>query len=198
MYRYRGLSEDEREGLVNQRIARGFPPHSPPHFTSESGCYLLSAACYEHASLLNAADRRTSFLAALRDLLEGDGATLLGWVILPNHYHLLVDLPQADILPALLKVAHGRSSRAWNAADGAPGRQVWYRYTDRAIRSEAHYYTTLNYIHYNPVKHGWVQSPYDWMPSSVEWYAEHFGRDWLRETWLSHPLRDYGKGWDDI
>ena len=38
--------------------------------------------------------------------------------------------------------------------------------------------------------------PYDWEESSVKWYLEHYGSDWLRELWVYHPLRAYGKGWD--
>jgi len=86
----------------------------------------------------------------------------------------------------------------WNVEDGAPGRKVWCRYSDRAIRSERHYYTTLNYLHYNPVKHAVAESPYDWAWSSVHWYRAHRGRGWLRDVWGACPVRDYGKGWDDI
>ena len=66
------------------------------------------------------------------------------------------------------------------------------------MRSKGHYCTTLNYIHYNPVKHGQVASPYDWEWNSVHWYLEHYGREWLRDLWRKYPLRDYGKSWDDI
>ncbi|MEH2373868.1 MAG: hypothetical protein V7K15_12515 [Nostoc sp.] len=56
----------------------------------------------------------------------------------------------------------------------------------------------MNYIHYNPVKHGWVKSPYNWAESSVHWYLENYGRDWLRSCWIEYPVRDYGKAWDDL
>ncbi len=75
--------------------------------------------------------------------------------------------------------------------------KVWYRFSDRAIRSERHYQATLNYIHYNPVKHNCVDSPYDWNESSLHWYLEVYGREWLRDGWVNYPVRDYGKGWDD-
>ena len=79
-----------------------------------------------------------------------------------------------------------------------PGRKVWCRYSDRAVRSERHYYATLNYLRYNPVKHRVADSPYDWETSSVHWYREQNGREWLRDVWGTYPVRDYGKGWDDI
>ncbi len=75
---------------------------------------------------------------------------------------------------------------------------MWYRYSDRAIRSERHYFAALNYLHYNPVKHGWSHSPYDWRESSVHWYLAHFGRQWLRDAWIEYPVLDYGKDWDDF
>jgi len=123
---------------------------------------------------------------------------ILAWVVLPNHYHLLVQVPELDSLSQLFRLVHARMARQWNAADATPARKVWYRYTDRAMRSERHYYTTLNYIHYNPVKHGIVASPYDWVESSVHWYVREFGRDWLRDVWAKYPLRSYGQGWDDL
>lgn len=52
-------------------------------------------------------------------------------------------------------------------------------------------HNTLNYIHYNPVKHKWAES-------SVHWYLEHHGREWLRDVWRTYPVRDYGQGWDDL
>jgi putative transposase len=118
--------------------------------------------------------------------------------VLPNHYHLLLFAPeQVDVGNALRNV-HGRTSYLWNGKDGKRGRKVWYRYADRAMRSERHTHTTLNYIHYNPVKHGYVSSPYDWRESSVHWYLSAFGREWLRDLWRRYPVRDYGKEWDNF
>jgi putative transposase len=94
---------------------------------------------------------------------------------------LLVHVTQFQALGEIFRRVHGRTSRDWNQEERTQGRKVWYRYNDRAIRSEGHYYTTLNYIHYNPVKHGLVASPYDWTWSSVHWYRETKGREWLRD-----------------
>jgi putative transposase len=111
---------------------------------------------------------------------------------------MLVQAVTFDDIGRALRFVHGNIARTWNLQDGVPGRQVWYRFTDRAIRSEGHYYTTLNYIHYNPVKHGWSVSPYDWKDSSVGWYLEHEGREWLRDLWVAYPVREFGRGLDDF
>lgn len=64
------------------------------------------------------------------------------------------------------------------------------------MRSEAHYYTTLNYIHNNPVKHGYASKWTDWPFSSVHWYLDVKGRKWLEDVWRSYPVLNYGDKWD--
>jgi putative transposase len=198
MYEYRKLNPEERQQLVAARRARGFPPHSPPHPAQDATYYLLTAACYEHRPHMSTAARRQQVLDLLFEHSILRGIELRAWVVLPNHYHLLAYVPNFEVLSDFFRRVHGSTTRYWNQDEATPGRKVWYRYTDRAIRSEGHYNTTLNYIHYNPVKHGYSPSPYDWPESSVAWYAEHYGRDWLRDLWVSYPLRAYGEGWDEI
>ena len=198
MYEYRKLTPEQRAELVRQRKARGFPPHAPPHPVRDMPFYLLTATCYEHAHHMTTSERRQWVLNALFEQFTAKGMEICAWVILPNHYHLLVRVTDFDLLSSIFRRVHGLSARQWNLEDTTPGRKVWYRYADRAIRSERHYYTTLNYIHYNPVKHKHVQSPYSWVESSVHWYLEHYGREWLRDVWVQYPVRQYGKGWDDL
>jgi putative transposase len=91
---------------------------------------------------------------------------------------------------------HGRTSFEMNREDAARGRTVWYDYEDRCMRSDAHFHTSLNYVHNNPVKHGYVEKWQDWPYSSVHWYLETNGRDWLLDLWLCYPVRNYGDKWD--
>lgn len=198
MYEYRKLSPEERRRLVEERLARGYPPHQPPHPIRQQGLYLLTAACYEHRPHLSTAARRRLVLDLLFEHCIERGIMLHAWAILTNHYHLLAAMPEFEALGDVFRRVHGRTAHDWNQEEGAQGRKVWYRYSDRMIRSERHYYVTLNYIHYNAVKHNLVASPYEWAWSSVHWYREHYGRGWLRDVWRDHPLREYGKSWDSL
>lgn len=198
MYEYRKLTPEQRQQLVSDRQARGYPPHSPPHPIDEYTYYLLTASCYEHTHHLLAENRRQQLQDLLFEQFITNGLEIQAWVILPNHYHLLVSLSEIGVLSRLFQKIHGSTSFQWNLADQTRGRKIWYRFTDRAIRSERHYCTTLNYIHFNPVKHGWAKSPYEWKESSIHWYLAQFGREWLRDSWVTYPVRDYGVGWDDI
>jgi putative transposase len=214
MYEYRQLTSEQRAEIIEQRVMRGYPPHSPPHPIKDQLFYFITAACYEYKSQINSEERRKQLLDLLFERLTHFGIELRGWVILSNHYHILVHLGHNQAcsqacskdfspypshykqLEKALKHIHGSTSRHWNQEDNAIGRKVWYSYSDRAIRSQRHYYTTLNYIHYNPMKHGYTKSPYDWVCSSVHWYLAQQGRDWLRDSWIKYPIKNYGKDWD--
>jgi putative transposase len=99
---------------------------------------------------------------------------------------------------AALQRVHGGTSYDWNLADGTTGkRTVWLRFTDRAMRNDSHFIATFNYIHYNPVKHRYVDDAYEWPWSSLQSYLESQGREWLRAQWRASPPGDMGCGWDD-
>ena len=198
MYEYRKLAADQRQELVEARRLRGHPPHQPPHLAVDQTLYLLTAACYEHRAHMHTAERRQAVLDLLFEQFIHRGMEIQAWAVLSNHYHLLVHVTEFKALGEIFRRVHGCTSRDWNKEEQMQGRKVWFRYSDRGIRSEAHYYTTLNYIHYNPVKHKLVASPYDWPWSSVLWYRENKGRGWLRDLWRRYPVRDYGKSWDDM
>ena len=197
MYEYRKLSPEERQELVEARRSLGFPPHSPPHPIHDAEYYLLTATCYEHRRHIETTARRRQVLDMLFEQCTSSGIELRAWVVLPNHYHLLAYVPDFSVLGNIFRLVHGPTATQWNREEAKPGRKVWYRYVDRAIRSERHYFTTLNYIHYNPVKHSYSASPYEWSESSVHWYLKHHGREWLRELWVTYPLRAYGEKWDE-
>lgn len=198
-YEYRRLSLKEREQLVNYRREHGYPLHAPPHPFRESGAYLITAANYEHRAVMESPARRTEFETLLLNALKVISDELVGWVVLPNHYHCLICVHSLDHVSTMLQHLHGSTSRAWNIADKLTGkRRVWYKFADTYIRNEAHLHLAFNYIHYNPVKHGYVKSPYDWHWSSLSLYYDGMGRDWLRNHWKSYtPPPDFGKGWDD-
>ena len=159
---------------------------------------MLTAACYEHRRHINTPPRRQELLDLIFEQFISVKMEIVAWVVLDNHYHLLVYVPDFDLLGPIFKQIHGSLAYKWNGEDNTRGRRVWYRYSDRMMRSDAHYYRMLNYIHYNPVKHGLVKSPYDWTCSSVHWYLEEKGRAWLRDVWVQYPVRNFGEGWDDM
>ena len=92
MYEYRKLSQQAQADLVQERILKGLPPHSPPHPMQIQGIYLISAACYGHGRIMSVIERRFELLDAWIQAFQAENITLFAWVVLPNHYHFLVQL----------------------------------------------------------------------------------------------------------
>ena len=197
-YEYRQMTQEERDAAIEYRRERGYPLHAPPHPFREAGWYFLTAANFEHVPVMQAPGRRDEFETRLLNAFASIDAEIGGWVVLPNHYHIMAGVDSLESVSALLKQLHGTTSREWNRLDGMTGqRRVWYKFTDRWIRGEQHTYRALNYIHYNPIKHCYVSDPYVWAWSSVHLYFDTKGRDWLRHTWEEYPVGNFGAGWDE-
>jgi putative transposase len=191
-YEYRKMSPEERKEIVQYRKEMGFPYHSPPHPVRQAGFYLITAACFEHAPILLTTNRRDAFETRLLSSLKQAEIGVDAWVILLNHYHILIEVADFEMIPTFIQRLHNGTSYEWNREDGCTGqRRVWLRYVDRYIRDEAHYFQAMNYIHHNPVKHGYVDNAYQWNWSSLNLYFEVEGREWLRQTWKKYPPNNH-------
>lgn len=196
MYDYRKQTPEQRSETLRQRHMRQLPLHEPPRFRFTSGWFLITAATYEHKQYFHTEAERVWLLGELRKELQNAKILVGGWVVLPNHYHLLAQCQPLSLISLPLRRAHARTAHALNRRDELTGRKIWHLFSDRKIRNDRHYYTTLNYIHYNPTKHKYTTKPLDWDCSSLPWYEKHFGIEWLRDLWRQYPILDYGKGWD--
>ena len=138
-YEYRKLSPQEREEIVRYRNEKGYLLHAPPHPFRDAGAYLISAANFEHRAIMSSPDRRTGFESRLLNAIKKITEDLIAWVVLPNHYHMLIDVQSLNDVSVILKYLHGTASREWNIEDNVTGkRRVWYKFADTYIRNDAH------------------------------------------------------------
>jgi putative transposase len=138
------------------------------------GCYFFT---------VNLLDRRSDLLiaeiGALRDAVREARLTrpfhIDAWVVLPDHLHCLWTLPPGDAdfpnrwrtIKALFSrcVAHPQDRRPSLVRKREAG--VWQRrYWEHTIRDDADYAAHMDYIHFNPVKHGLAEHPAAWPFSS--------------------------------
>ena len=198
MYRWRRLTPEQRIEVLDERKRHRRPQHSVPHFASDlTSYYMVTAACYEHTSVIGLQpSRMVYFEDTLVDLLNEVCNQVFAWVILPNHYHTLVDAPNIKQLLAALGKLHGRTSFEWNGEENCRGRQVWCNAAETAMKSERHYYASLNYVLHNAVHHGYVTKWTDWPYSNAGGYLQSLGREKALRIWNSYPLFEYGQSWD--
>jgi putative transposase len=100
--------------------------------------------------------------------------TMQGYVFLPDHFHLLIIPEETTNITKILHSVQRNFTLNFKKARAItePLRCWQHRFWDHIIRNEKDYERHLNYIHYNPVKHGYVTRPEDWADSSYHYYLE--------------------------
>ena len=94
---------------------------------------------------------------------------MYGFVLMPEHVHLLLSEPERGTLARVLQSLKGASARmARHDSGGGPFWQA--RYFDRYMRDYAEFSEKLQYLHRNPVKRGLCASPEKWPWSSFRHY----------------------------
>lgn len=146
---------------------------------------------------VNLLDRKSHLLVNRIDLLR-DAVRCVkqrrpfhidAWVVLPDHLHAVWTLPEGDadfsgrwreIKKAFVKAL---PETEWRSAvrmeKGERG--IWQRrFWEHTIRDEADYAAHVDYVHINPVKHGWVQQVADWPHSTFHRAVEEgvYPKDW--------------------
>ena len=119
---------------------------------------------------------------------------LIAWVVLPDHMHLLVDTGSGDLsgLMRRIKLSFSTFLRGRNAVRS--GRAWQYRYWDHVIRDQVDLNRHLDYIHHNPVKHGFARRPWEWELSSFHEFAAKgvYSQDWGERATLTFD-GEYGE-----
>ncbi|WP_425615344.1 hypothetical protein NA78x_005259 [Anatilimnocola sp. NA78] len=64
------------------------------------------------------------------------------------------------------------------------------------MKSELHFWATLNYVLNNAVRHRYVHHWQEWPYSNASQYLADVGRELAEERWRTYPVLDYGQDWD--
>lgn len=124
------------------------------------------------------------FWQAVTKTRERDRFDLLAWVVLPDHCHLLVASGHANPSLFVRKFKLSFSTSLRGRVGQRAGRTWQYRFWDHIIRSQDDLNRHIDYIHYNPVKHGLVIAASDYQYSSFHDYHRDgvYSADWGREA----------------
>lgn len=160
--------------------------------------HFLTFSCCRRQTWLDSAARCDLFLEILERVRRRYRLVVLGYVVMPEHVHLLVSEPQRETLSTViqaLKLGFARSlpgtrgesivvpaprSRNTGETWGTPGLSIYAtanrfwmaRFYDFNVWTEKKRIEKLGYIHRNPVRRGLVEAPEQWRWSSFRWYFD--------------------------
>jgi putative transposase len=136
----------------------------------QCGCFhLITFSCYDRRPLLDEKKSYGIFEQELEAVRIRYGLVVAGYVLMPEHVHLLVGEPVLSSLSVALQVLKQGTSRKLKSANQP---HFWLtRYHDFDVWSEEKRIEKLRYMHRNPVVRGLVAKPEQWPWSSFRHYA---------------------------
>ena len=163
-------------------------------FYGHNDLHFLTFSCYRRRPLLRNPAHCDLFLKVLDRVRRRYRFMVLGYVVMPEHVHLLVSEPQRETLSTAIQalklgvvrsmegsVTTPRSRKigeTWGTPAGTsshPDRFWQARFYDFNVFTERKRIERLRYIHRNPVVRGLVSSPEDWPWSSFRCYLSGEG-----------------------
>jgi len=150
--------------------------------------HFITCSCYHRQPQLDKPERRDILLTILEQARQKYRFVVHGYVIMPEHFHLLMTEPEVgdpSVVMKVLKERFTRKLRAEGKSEGAPliasfamsgspgpdPAPVWQkRFYDFNVRTEEKHIEKLRYMRRNPVKRGLVERPEQWQWSSFRSY----------------------------
>jgi putative transposase len=148
--------------------------------------HFITFSCYRRLRLLGTAQRRDLLLRLLEQTRKSYRFVVVGYVVMPEHVHLLLSEPDRGDPGTVVQVLKQRFARAvlreirsrqiagqprlWS--DSTDQHHVWQaRFYDFVVYTKTKKLEKLHYMHQNPVKRGLVLDPKQWQWSSYQDYV---------------------------
>jgi putative transposase len=166
--------------------------------------HFITWSCYRRLPYLASARARDRFLAILEQARRRYRFVVLGYVVMPEHVHLLISEPEVGSPSTVIQVVKQRSARTLlpkkRHRDPGQGelfrdekeRAFWQaRFYDFNVWSTKKRIEKLRYMHRNPVKRRLVELPEKWSWSSYRFYLlNESGPVRVNEGWGKISFRD--------
>ena len=160
-------------------------PWGLKRYYGTGGLHFITWSCYRRRPLLDTERARDLLLTVLELMRERYRFGVVGYVVMPEHVHILISEPQigdpsivvqAVKLGFVQRVRNGQnphiSRRTRDMGHPAAANRFWQRrFYDFNVWSERKEVEKLRYMHRNPVVRGLVEKPDDWRWSSYRSYA---------------------------
>jgi putative transposase len=152
-------------GLATVVTAMGSSQATMPNYRREyfGTKWFFTVVTHKRAPVFALEDARSCLRKAIEHCRKGHHFVVDAWVLLPDHIHCIWSLDATDsdfsLRWSIIKRRFTQQFRERSCGDPP----FWQkRFWEHRIRDERDYENHVNYIHFNPVKHGYVSSPTDW------------------------------------
>lgn len=147
------------------------------------GIYFFTVVTFNRVPVFTDENRVEALRQAFRKVKATRPFEIDAMVILPEHLHCIWRMPEgdADYSSRWREIKKASSRQISTATNARNERMVWQRrFWEHAIRDEEDWRRHVDYIHYNPVKHGLASSPGEWAWSSFD---NAVRKGWYEQTW---------------
>ena len=148
--------------------------------------HFITCSCHQRLPFLSTASSRDLFLSIVEQTRRRYRFVVVGYVVMPEHVHLLITEPEIGTPSTVMQVLKQRTARALLPVKrtDAP-RKFWQeRFYDFNVFTANKRVEKLRYMHRNPVKRGLVTSPEEWRWSSYRFYLlDEPGPVRVNESW---------------
>lgn len=165
--------------------------------------HFITCSCYRRLPFLSTARSRDCFLSILEQTRQRCRFVVVGYVVMPEHIHLLISEPEVGTPSTVMQVlkqrtAHAllpkrkRRDRRQSSLFPDEPRYFWQaRFYDFNVWTTKKRVEKLRYMHRNPVKRGLVESLEQWRWSSFRFYLlGEVGAVRIDEGWGEISFRD--------
>ncbi len=162
--------------------------------TVAGSSYFFTVVAYRRQPILCEVAIRNALRTAIETVRVARPFVIDAWVLLPDHLHCVWTLPDGDAdfptrwmkIKRAVSLACGENYRRtdWITASKLKHREstIWQRrFWEHQIRDENDFARHVDYIHFNPVKHGHAQRAADWPHSTFHRYVRDgvYAHDWV-------------------
>lgn len=159
----------------------------------KGGIYFFTVVTYNRKKILCTEEHRENLEASIYEVRKEYPFIIEAWVLLPDHIHCIWTLPPDDnnfslrwrLIKGGFTARYNKTKyNTWPISESRNKRgeqAVWQRrFWEHLIQDEKDFERHCHYIHYNPVKHGYVKAPKDWQFSTFQKFVKKglYDADW--------------------
>ena len=142
----------------------------------------LTAVCHNRQKYLRQQKNKELLLSVMREVKAVKSFSMVAYAIMDNHFHCIIRPEDHNNFSKIMQSIKLRFTNRYKKNNGSESNStLWQpRFWDHVIRDHNDMQRHIEYIHYNPVKHGYSPSPYEYQWSSFRIYVERevYPKDW--------------------